>query len=155
VRTFDKPTQEPREPREPRVSVLYDAECQFCRWAMGMLLMWDRRGRLVPLTLQEPEADSLLGELTPEQRMETWHLVAATGERYAGGAAFAPLFELLPAGQPLARLAVRFPAVAEYVYDAVSRHRSQLPRLIPRRLQQLAARTLREQTQRRSRKSSR
>lgn len=143
MRTFDEPTQ---EPREPRVAVLYDAECPFCRWAMGMLLVWDRRGRLVPLTLQEPAAESLLGKLTPEQRMETWHLVAATGERYAGGAAFAPLFELLPAGQPFARLSTRFPAVAARVYQAVSRHRSRLAKLIPRSLQRLADRTLRERT---------
>jgi predicted DCC family thiol-disulfide oxidoreductase YuxK len=112
-----------------------------------MLLVWDRRRRLVPLTLQEPAAKRLLAELTPEQRMATWHLVAATGERYSGGAARAPLFELLPAGQPLARLAARFPAVAARVYDAVSRRRSQLAKLIPRRLHVLAARTLRERTQ--------
>jgi len=144
VRTFAKPTQ---ELREPRVTVLYDAECPFCRWAMGMLLVWDRRGRLVPLTLQEPAAESLLGELTPEQRMETWHFVAATGERHGAGAAFAPLFELLPAGQPFARLFTRFPAVAGRVYEAVSRHRSRLAKVIPRRLQRLADRTLRERTQ--------
>jgi predicted DCC family thiol-disulfide oxidoreductase YuxK len=144
VHAFDDPTQ---EPREPRVTVLYDAECAFCRWAMGMLLVWDRRGRVAPLTLQEPAAERLLGELTPEQRMETWHFVAATGERYAGGAAFAPLFELLPAGRPFARLFTRFPAVAGRVYEAVSRHRSRLARLIPRRLQRLADRTLRERPQ--------
>jgi predicted DCC family thiol-disulfide oxidoreductase YuxK len=144
VRTVDKSTH---EPREPRVAVLYDAECAFCRWAMGMLLVWDRRGRLVPLSLQEPAAESLLGELTPQQRMETWHFVAATGERYGGGAAFAPLFELLPAGQPLARLFTRFPAVAVRVYEAVSRHRNRLAKLIPRRLQRLSDRTLRERTQ--------
>ena len=143
ARTFDKPTQ---ELREPRVAILYDAECQFCRLAMGMLLVWDRKGALAPVTLQEPAAERLLSGLTSEQRMETWHLVAATGERYGGGAAFAPLFELLPAGRPLARGAARFPAVAARVYDAVSRHRSQLAKLVPRRLHQLAARTLRNRT---------
>jgi predicted DCC family thiol-disulfide oxidoreductase YuxK len=136
------------EPRESRATVLYDAECQFCRWAMGMLLFWDRRRRLVPLALQEPAADRLLAELAPEQRMETWHLIASTGERYGGGAAFAPLFELLPVGKPLARLAGRFPAVAARLYDAVSRHRNQLVRLIPQRLQGLAARRLAERAQR-------
>jgi predicted DCC family thiol-disulfide oxidoreductase YuxK len=129
------------------VAVLYDAECAFCRWAMGMLLVWDRRRRLVPLTLQEPAAERLLGELTAEQRMETWHLVAASGERYGGGSAFAPLFELLPAGRPLARLAQRFPAVAARLYDAVSGHRNQLARLIPHRLRRLAARRLEERAQ--------
>jgi predicted DCC family thiol-disulfide oxidoreductase YuxK len=129
-------------------TLLYDAECRFCLWAMGMLLVWDRRGRLVPLALQEPAADRLLAELAPEQRMETWHLIVTTGERYDGGAAFAPLFELLPAGRPLARLAGRFPSAAARLYDAVSEHRNQLAKLIPERLQRLAAQRLEERARR-------
>jgi predicted DCC family thiol-disulfide oxidoreductase YuxK len=132
------------ELHESQATLLYDAECRFCRWAMGVLLLWDRRRRLFPLALQEPAADRLLADLAPEQRMETWHLIASGGVRHSGGMAFVPLFELLPAGQPLARLAGRFPAVATRLYDAVAGHRNQLAKLIPKRLQRLAARRLQE-----------
>src|SRR5436190_19664464 len=86
--------------------VLYDDDCGFCKWLLALLLRWDRAGRLRPLALQRTEADELLAELTPEQRMASWHLIAPTGERRSAGAALAPLLRSLPGGRlPAAGLA--------------------------------------------------
>ena len=76
--------------------MLYDADCGFCKWLLSGLLRWDRAERLNPIALQRPEADELLGELTPAERMASWHLISPTGERRSGGAALPPLIRLLP-----------------------------------------------------------
>ena len=61
--------------------VLYDAECGLCKWLLSGLLRWDRAARLHPIALQRSEADDLLRELTPAERMASWHLISPTGER--------------------------------------------------------------------------
>ena len=111
--------------------VLYDDDCGFCKWLLALLLRWDGAGRLRPLALQRTEADELLAELTPEQRMASWHLISPAGERRSAGAALAPLLRTLPAGQlPAAGLA-RVPGLAECGYLLVAEHRSGLSRFVP------------------------
>ncbi len=61
-----------------RATVIYDADCGFCKFSLALLLSWDRRGAsraLRPLPLGTGEADRLLADLTPEQRNASWHLV--------------------------------------------------------------------------------
>lgn len=125
-----------------RATLLYDGECRFCRWSAGMLIAWDRRGRLRPVALQDEAAARLLPDLSAEQRMESVHAVTAAGERRSGGAAFVPILALLPAGRPLSRLAGRFPGAADRAYEATSKHRDKLIELVPRRLQRFASRQL-------------
>ncbi len=112
-------------------AVIYDADCGLCAWLLAGLLRWDRGGRLRPLALQRSEADDLLGELTPAQRMDSWHLISPAGERYSAGAAVAPLLRLLPGGRPPAAGFARFPAPTDRGYRWVAAHRSQLSRWVP------------------------
>ena len=114
----------------PRALLLYDADCGFCRWSLAKLLAWDRAGRLRAVALQDPEAARLLGAMSEEKRMDSWHLVTPGGEVHSAGAAFPALFELLPGGRPLATLARRFPEATQRTYEAVSRNRGRLARLI-------------------------
>jgi predicted DCC family thiol-disulfide oxidoreductase YuxK len=65
-----------------------------------------------------------------EKRMASWHLVEP-GAVHSAGAAFAPVFALLPGGRPLARLVARFPRAAERGYRRVADHRSLLGRILP------------------------
>jgi predicted DCC family thiol-disulfide oxidoreductase YuxK len=115
----------------PRWTVLYDPDCGFCKWTMTLVLARDPEHRLRPLALGTPEADDLLSDLTPEQRMASWHLIDPDGERISAGAAAAPLLRALGRGEPLARLLEAFPRVTERSYRWVADHRSQLSRLIP------------------------
>lgn len=118
-------------PAEPTWSVLYDAECGFCTWLLAGLLRCDRAARLRPIALQRSEAEELLGELTPAQRMASWHLISATGRRRSGGAAISPLLALLPAGRLPAAAFARFPTLTDRGYRWVAEHRSQLSKWVP------------------------
>jgi predicted DCC family thiol-disulfide oxidoreductase YuxK len=118
---------------QPPVPLLYDAGCGFCRWSLAKVLACDRRGRLRPVALDSAEADALLGGMSEERRMASWHLVGPDGEVRSAGAAVAPLMRLLPGGAPIAWLAGRFPRLTERAYRCVAEHRAALGRLIGQR----------------------
>ncbi len=110
--------------------VLYDADCGFCTWAMAKLLAWDRRERLRPVALQDPEADILLRSMEPERRMASWHLVDPDGAVHSAGAAFAPLMRMLPGGRAPAALVEATPRLTAATYGAVAGRRSAFGRLV-------------------------
>jgi predicted DCC family thiol-disulfide oxidoreductase YuxK len=104
-----------------------------CKWLLSGLLRWDRAARLRPIALQRPEAEDLLCELAPADRAASWHLISPAGVRHSGGAALAPLLELLPAGRLPAAAFDRFPGVSDRGYRWVAAHRSELSRWLPSR----------------------
>jgi predicted DCC family thiol-disulfide oxidoreductase YuxK len=115
--------------RDPgRAAILYDADCGFCRWSTAVVLAWDRRRALRPVALQDPEADALLGGMSFERKMASWHFVTAHGEVHSGGAAVVPLMGLLPGGGPLGALCARFPGATERLYGWVARNRALVAR---------------------------
>jgi predicted DCC family thiol-disulfide oxidoreductase YuxK len=119
-------------------TVLYDQDCGFCRWSLGVVLRADRRRQLRPVALQWPEAKALLADLTPEQRMASWHLISPAGDRSSAGAALPTLVALLPGGRlPAAGLA-RIPELDERGYRWVAGHRSWFGRVISARSKQRA-----------------
>jgi predicted DCC family thiol-disulfide oxidoreductase YuxK len=113
-----------------RAVVLFDEDCGFCRWAAGRLLAWDRRGRLRPVALQDPEAEQLLAGMDRGRQMASWHLVDLDGRIRSAGRAVAPLLRLLPAGTPLAVVAESFPKTTDRLYEWISRHRERLGSLL-------------------------
>lgn len=113
-----------------RAVVLFDEDCGFCRWAAGKLLAWDRRGRLRPVALQDPEAEQLLAGMDRGRQIASWHLVDLDGRIRSAGRAVAPLLRLLPAGTPLAVVAESFPKTTDRFYDWISRHRERLGSLL-------------------------
>jgi predicted DCC family thiol-disulfide oxidoreductase YuxK len=114
-----------------RWTVVYDADCGFCRWSLARVLALDRTRKLRPLALHTPEANELLSDLTPEQRAASWHLVAPDGCRASGGAAAAPMLRLLPGGALPAAIMERAPRLVERAYRWVADHRSLLSRPLP------------------------
>ena len=106
-----------------RAVVLYDEDCDFCRWATAKLLAWDRGGRLRAVALQHPEAERLLPGMDRERRMASWHLMTPDGRVRSAGRAVAPLLRLLPGGAPLAAIADGFPRTTDRLYDWTARHR--------------------------------
>jgi predicted DCC family thiol-disulfide oxidoreductase YuxK len=113
-----------------QTTLLYDSDCGFCRWSVDKVLAWDRRGRLRPLKLQDPEADSLLEGMSEEAKMSSWHLVTPEGHVYSAGAAAPVLLRVLPGGKPLAALLGAFPGVTEGAYRVVARNRDRFGRLV-------------------------
>jgi predicted DCC family thiol-disulfide oxidoreductase YuxK len=112
-------------------SILYDADCGFCRWSLAQVLRLDRHGRLRPVSLQDPAAEALLPGMPHEQRMASWHLVGDDGRVHSGGDAFAPLLRLIRRGAPFARALETFPRLGDLAYRTVAGRRSLLGRLIP------------------------
>ncbi len=112
-------------------TVLYDADCGFCQSSLALILACDRNRRLRPVALQDPEAERLLADLSPDERMASWHLVSPDGTVRSAGDALDALFSLLPGGRAPSALARRLPAAARHGYRWVAAHRSRLGRLIP------------------------
>jgi predicted DCC family thiol-disulfide oxidoreductase YuxK len=110
--------------------LFYDSDCGFCRWCLGKVLAWDRRAELRPVPLDSEEADRLLGDMPADQRMASWHLVDREGELHSGGAAFAPLFRLLPGGSALAVAASKAPGAVDRGYRWVAGNRSRWGKLV-------------------------
>jgi predicted DCC family thiol-disulfide oxidoreductase YuxK len=125
-------------------AVLYDADCGFCKWLLSAVLRWDRTARLQPIALQRSEAHDLLRDLTPTERMASWHLISPTGERYSGGAAVPPLLRVLPGGRLPAAAFARVPGLTERGYRWVAEHRTQLSKWVPRRAKQRASQRVHE-----------
>lgn len=126
----------------PPQIVLYDAECGICRTLLAGLLAWDRERRLRPVALQDLEADELLADMPPAERMSSWHLLSPSGGRQSAGAALPPLLRLLPGGAAPAAVFARFPAATERGYRWIADHRSALARLLPAALKRRADRYL-------------
>ena len=125
--------------------ILYDPDCGFCRFCVAVVLRWDRGRRLRPVALRSAEADRLLEGMPEAEQMASWHLAdASRGAVWSGGAAFSPLFRLLPGGGPLARLTDRFPAAADRAYRCVANHRTAFGRLLPTSARRWADRVISE-----------
>lgn len=112
------------------MTVLYDSDCGFCRWSLSKVLAWDRRRALMPIPLQDPRSDSLLGDMGAERKMGSWHLVTREGEVRSGGAALPGLLRELPGAGAVAALATRAPRLSERGYRLIAGNRSALGRLV-------------------------
>lgn len=113
------------------MTLLYDSDCSFCRATMGLLLTWDRQGRLRPVALQSEEGVRLLPELNAEQRLEAVLAIPDSGIAHTAGAAAPVVLRELPGGAPLAALAERLSGATERGYALVADNRSKLSRLVP------------------------
>ncbi|MBX5441099.1 MAG: DUF393 domain-containing protein [Solirubrobacteraceae bacterium] len=122
----------------PRLTVLYDADCGFCRFWVARLLDWDVRRRLRPVAIQSPEGQRLLAPVPPGERLRSAHVVDAAGRIRSGGAALSIVAEQLPAGAPVAWLATRLPGPTDRFYRWVADHRTPLSRFVPAPLKRRA-----------------
>ena len=104
-------------------TILYDADCGFCKWSLDKILLWDRRDRLRPVAIQSAEGQELLAAIPPGERLDSWHLVEPGGRLRSAGAGAAPLARALPGGRPLGFAFDRFPRATERAYRFVAGHR--------------------------------
>jgi predicted DCC family thiol-disulfide oxidoreductase YuxK len=124
---------------DQRWILLYDADCGFCKWIVSGILAWDRRSRLLPRALQSPQAEALLSDLSPEERLASVHLISPDGERLSAGSVGAPLLRLLPGATIPALAIARLPRLTSRGYDWVANHRTQLSRAVPTAMKRRAS----------------
>ena len=113
-----------------QTTLLYDRDCGFCRWCLGKVLTWDRRGSIRPVAIQSERGARLLGGMPEEERLASWHLIGEDGTVRSAGAAFPPLLRLLPGGAPLAALTDRSPGATDRAYRWVGGNRSRWGKLV-------------------------
>jgi predicted DCC family thiol-disulfide oxidoreductase YuxK len=116
----------------PQAIVLYDHDCGFCRWTLGVLLIWDRGRRLWPAPIVGAVGDRWLAGMPVEQRLASWHLVEAGGRVTSGGRALAEVLSYVRGGAVIAVVLQRAPVAVERAYRFVADHRSAFSRLVPR-----------------------
>ncbi|HKO38745.1 MAG TPA: DCC1-like thiol-disulfide oxidoreductase family protein [Solirubrobacterales bacterium] len=124
--------------------VLYDGDCGLCKWLLAGLLRFDRARCLRPVALQRPEAEALLADLDPVERMASMHLVSPGGARTSGGEALPALLGLLSGGRLPAAVLGRFPRFTDRAYRWVATHRIGISRFVPRGWKRRAAERVRE-----------
>jgi predicted DCC family thiol-disulfide oxidoreductase YuxK len=122
-----------------RWTLLYDADCGFCKWIVSGVLAWDTSNRVAPRAIQSPQGQTLLSDLSPEERLASVHLISPDGERLSGGSMLAPLLRLLPGGTIPALGIARIPRLTVGAYDWVANHRSRLSRAVPSKMKQRAS----------------
>lgn len=112
--------------------IFYDQDCGFCRRTLKIVYRRDekRDRRLFPVALQDRAAARELSELSEQERMASWHLKTPSGEISSGGAAIAPLIELLDLPDALASLLRDRPTLADRGYKWVADHRGVLGQLV-------------------------
>jgi predicted DCC family thiol-disulfide oxidoreductase YuxK len=113
-----------------QVTLIYDSDCGFCRWCLGKVLAWDRRGVVRPVALGTAEANRLLGDMPGDRQRSSWHLIDDTGAVRSAGAGFSPLLGELPGGAPFAAVTTRFKGATERAYRLVSGNRSLFGKLV-------------------------
>ena len=123
----------------PSLTVLYDADCGFCRWTLATLLAWDRAFRLYPVAIQSAEGQRLLRDVDAPLRLATAHAVTPDGRVYSGGAAAEHVASMLPAGAPFAAVARALERPVDRGYRWVADHRTGISRFVPARLKDRAA----------------
>jgi predicted DCC family thiol-disulfide oxidoreductase YuxK len=131
------------QPPQPWL-VLYDGDCGLCKWLLAWLLRLDRAERLRPLALQRLEAEALLDDLDPVERMASMHLVAPDGTRLSAGEALPPLLRLLRGGRLPAAVAARVPRLTSAGYRWVAANRIGISRFVPQRAKERAGERVRE-----------
>lgn len=124
--------------------VLYDGECGFCSVMLAMLLKWDRAHQLGAVPIQCTLGELLLLDMSPGDRLKSWHLVDEARRVHSGGTAIPVILAALPRGALLARVASRFPRTTSRVYEWVASHRVLLGRLLRTRSRAWAARVITE-----------
>jgi len=126
---------------------VYDPDCGFCRVCVAAILKWDRERRLRPVPGENLDSWQLIEQNWSGIVSENDPIPDHLDEQrriWSAGAAFSPLFRLLPGGGAFARLTDRFPAAAERGYRWVADRRSTFGKPIPPAAKRWADRVISE-----------
>lgn len=125
-----------------RLTLLYDADCGFCRWSVAQLLRLDRRAVVQAEPIQGPEGQRLLAGLPSEDRLASAHVVTPDGRVFSGGDGFPPLLDALGGAPGAVALAGRLRGPLRWGYRQVAEHRSAFGRLVSDRRRRRADATI-------------
>ena len=100
----------------------------------GAILKLAPHGRIRPVGLRTDRAAELFPDLSEDERLASFHLVAPTGEQWSGPEAVSHLLDEIPSLRPVAGLLRGTPALQRATasaYGWVARNRGRVGRYIP------------------------
>ena len=115
-----------------RAIVLYDHDCGFCRWTLGLMLIWDRGHRLWPAPIESSVGERWLAAMPTEERLASWHIVEEGGVVTSAGRGIFKVLAYVPGGRVMAWPLRLVPGVVERAYWFVASNRSAFSRFVPR-----------------------
>jgi predicted DCC family thiol-disulfide oxidoreductase YuxK len=111
------------------LTVVFDRECDLCRWSQEIVSRWDRPGRIQFLAYQDPRFIQVFPEFDLEQSSPSVYFVDEENKIWEGFEAVRQVFFHLPWGKPIAWLfylpGVPWVAVRLYEWLAKNRYRFQ------------------------------
>lgn len=116
--------------------VLYDGDCGFCIWTVGVFLRLGPRGALQ--TRRTQDALDLLPGMSRETALRSFHVVETDGRVFSAGAGLARLFRQLPVLTPFGMVLARLPRFSEWLYRQVAGRRGTWAKGLPERSKQRA-----------------
>lgn len=99
--------------------LVYDGGCGLCTFGKNLAKALDRRRRIQPVPLQDPESARLLAGMEEAHRWSSFHFVA-DGRAASRGDGLLGVLGVLPMGGGIPRLAAEMPALrhaSERVYS--------------------------------------
>lgn len=120
-----------------RATLMYDSDCGFCLWTVGVVLRRDHKRIIRPVAIQGMTGARLLADLPAAERAASWHLVLADGRRYSRGAVVPPLLGLFD-HRVQERLAEHFSSLIDLAYGFVANRRGALGSVLSRGARQRA-----------------
>jgi len=121
----------------PTNMLVYDRDCELCRWAQGLLVRWDRHRRITYLAFQDPPFREWFPELNRSDPTGLWPhgeppramlYIDDGGRLQIGMDAFRSMLPRLSGGRALALLFYLpgVPWLAARFYDWLARNRYRL-----------------------------
>jgi predicted DCC family thiol-disulfide oxidoreductase YuxK len=106
-------------------TLVYDRDCELCRWAQGRLSAWDRGGRISYLSFQDPQFRRWFPEADGEGPPQSVFFIDEDRHLWMGVDAFRRMLPYLPWGKPLA-VFFYLPGsawISRRVYEWIARNR--------------------------------
>lgn len=107
--------------------LVYDGECSLCENFKNQVIKWDRRHRVTPVTLQDPQVDRWLPGMSETDRKSSFHLVWSDGRVKSGPRAIPDVVRLWRGGRVIAWSLEHVPGgsrLMERLYEAIATRRS-------------------------------
>jgi predicted DCC family thiol-disulfide oxidoreductase YuxK len=114
-----------------QITVFYDGACGFCKLCVALLLQWDGKHRLFPMTIQEPEAQRLLASIPAAERLSSAHVLTESGVILSGADGAPAVLSKLPGGRVPAALTTAAMPLARLAYRLVTSARPAIGSILP------------------------
>ena len=113
----------------PQKTLIYDRDCDLCRWSQRMLSRWDRLGRIRYLAFQEPLFRQWFPDYDLDEPPRAMLFIDGNGKSWEGFEAFQRMLPYLPWGRVLGIVfffpGAKWASIQIYEWIAKNRYRFQ------------------------------